>query len=103
MGGGGVSFLPDAHPRSRASPDIVFIGHHSGAVTFRGCYPASQAGFRGGGIFCPPCTASEQEPAVPGVIGTPLHQSHLEAVRKHSPRLSGPGGGSGTGIWELSW
>lgn len=71
--GGGV-LLPGAHPRSRASPDTVSIGPHSGPVT-SGCYPASEVGVRGGGMFCSPCTASNRNQVMPGVIGSPLRQS----------------------------
>lgn len=67
--GGGV--LPARCPPScPCFPHTVSIGHHSRAVTFRGCYPASEVGFRGGEIFCSPCTASEQDQVTPGVRGT---------------------------------
>lgn len=62
---GGWSSLPGA-PLAPVLPDTVSVGHH-GAVTFRGL-PAAQAGFRVG-VFCSPCTASEQEPVMPGVRG----------------------------------
>lgn len=41
----------------------------------RGCYPASEVGVRGGGMFCSPCAASNRNQVMPGVIGSPLRQS----------------------------